>query len=158
MDEATAGIAEYLKRYLDENLNGKVLMQIIESQARASGNGYSEKSAGFVLNKVLSHFTDKDMKLYSHRIAFDSNDINPDDDVKTVLLDDWSISGTQMRQLYNNLSSFGKGDSSNITKDAEILCVVATDSQIADGLYMGGGSQEYSNKGVLSYGHPNSWY
>ena len=130
MDEATQGIAAYWKKDLEANPHLQILVQVIETQARASRTGRSQKSAGLVLERVLRNFTDKDLNRYSGRIIFDPEDISPALTTKAVLLDDRSISGTQLRQLATNLSDHEGIDA------LEANLVVATQEAIERGFQL----------------------
>ena len=106
MTEATKGLAAYFKQTLDSDENTQLLFQIIDTAAGAGSDGRSSKSAGRVMQKVLDNFSEKEIDEYGNRIIFDAYKANPDMHTKAILLDDWTISGTQMRQMHSNLSSY----------------------------------------------------
>lgn len=93
-DYATSVLAQYYKDFLDSNVKNQLVIQLmseINSQSKT-------KSDIFVLDGILSHFSPEDMKKYRGRIhrSFDETTIGTEN-IKAVLLDDWSISGEQMR-------------------------------------------------------------
>lgn len=107
MTEASRGIAALMKHQLNSDADLQILLQIIDQQSGASDDGRSKKSAGYVLRKVLDNFSEEDLERYKGRIIFDIHDVRKNMRTKALLLDDWSISGTQMRQMYDNLTLYG---------------------------------------------------
>lgn len=126
LKEATEGIAIYWKQQLAQNPNLQLLIQVIESQQGAAADGRSAKSAGFILQNVLDHFSEEEIDMYRDRIIFNPHDSNSEYETKAVLLDDWSISGTQMRQLHYNLEDYSEAIA------ATEICLVAAPQQLCD--------------------------
>jgi len=130
MTEATKGLAAYFKQTLDSDKNTQLLFQIIDTAAGAGLDGRSTKSAGRVMQKVLDNFSEKEIDEYGNRIIFDIHKADPDMNTKAIILDDWTISGTQMRQMYSNFSRYGYEH----INEVEACLVVAPAELIEKGL------------------------
>ncbi|MFO0920648.1 MAG: hypothetical protein U0451_03170 [Candidatus Saccharimonadales bacterium] len=128
MEEASAGMAEYWKTLLRENpdLQFCVLKEI-------SSKMLAGKSDRYVLNKVLEHFDDTERDEFAGRVLLDLDKLTSDpQDTKVILLDDWSISGNQIRTslglVFRKLRQLGLAGS------VEAHLIVASPTQIENGI------------------------
>ncbi|MEO5949040.1 MAG: hypothetical protein ABIP74_01430 [Candidatus Saccharimonas sp.] len=93
-EEATRGIAEYWKTLLEV----KPDMQLYILKGAISSPGFV-KSDEYMLDRILAHFSDVELQDYAKRIVVRDSDIIDDspEHLRVVLLDDWTISGSQLR-------------------------------------------------------------
>lgn len=65
------------------------------------------KSDDWLLENILANFTDEELAQFGDRLIMSEaempNDIKPEN-LKIVLLDDWTISGSQLSMVYNSMS------------------------------------------------------
>lgn len=99
--EATSFIAESWKRYLSANPNAQLCVIAETKNVYKVGEVRPKvepiKSNQYVLDTVLGAFTDAELLEYGSRILTDPGDITAAiEDVKIVLLDDWTLSGRQL--------------------------------------------------------------
>ena len=96
--EAVRGIAVYWKWFLDQDSSNQLYIDTIVSDLDGS-----TKSDVYMFDRILEHFSTDDMERYQGRLLTKGADITQDDPrkVKVVLLDDWTISGAQLRSGYN---------------------------------------------------------
>lgn len=144
--EAAKGLAAYYKNFLDQNPENQLCI-LTEVDAHHRIN--EVKSDEFVLEKILEQFSDEDIAKYKGRILSRIDEITSDPaNVKVVMLDDWSISGVQLKDEYKRLledPAFRKYQES-----LEIDLVVASKEQIEDGLAVKEEhSDEHGNLGQL---------
>lgn len=93
--EAVKGIATYWKTLLDRDPNQQIF---ICTQAIGSANFV--KSDEYMIDRIVAQFSDDELKRYRGRFTMNKADImgsNPKD-VRIVLVDDWTISGSQLRE------------------------------------------------------------
>jgi len=112
--EASEGLAAYWKRHLDSGKDAQlcVLALISDIESMVKSDQYllerilanlgilrrKVKSDQYLLERILEHFTDEELKRYKGQIVFDPRMLTSDPTrVKVILLDDWVISGSQMR-------------------------------------------------------------
>lgn len=92
--EAVRGIATYWKHLLDSqpDLQLFVLKGAISSKGRV-------KSDEYMFDRIVSHFSDEELARYKNRLIIRDSDIAQDnpEHLRVVLLDDWTISGSQLR-------------------------------------------------------------
>lgn len=137
-DEASMGMAEYLKYQLKTRPDLRLLLLVGGQAGSFAKDGRSAKSDGYLLEKILSNFSDEEIVLYGSRLGTDPDEAA--DKVyrtKAILLDDWSTSGTQLRQAYHNLT-YRISDGS--IDEVEALLVAASETRIKNSLSLQGGS------------------
>jgi len=99
--EAAEGIAAYWKQYLNSDPEAQLCPLTLIS--RATG---MNKSDNLLLERVLDHFSLEELEHYAGRLLVEANDLTaPADKVRIVLLDDWVVSGSQMRHAYQVLTN-----------------------------------------------------
>lgn len=137
-DEASMGMAEYLKYQLKTKPDLRLLLLVGGQAGSFAKDGRSAKSDGYLLEKILSNFSDEEIALYDSRLGTDPDEAA--DKVyhtKAILLDDWSTSGMQLRQAYLNLTYRISGGSID---EIEALLIAASEARIKNGLSLQGGS------------------
>lgn len=134
--EAAAGIAAYWKAELDKNESLKIFAvagEIAKSGSYKDSQGSDQiKSDDFLLENILSHFSDEDFAKYGDRLIVSHDDFVDTDskDLKVVLLDDWTISGSQ---LGSARASF-VGKYPHLAGSVEIQLIAANEDRIKHGL------------------------
>lgn len=131
--EAVHGLAQYWKMYLDADANRQVcVLARVSDSAKYPG---VLKSDVYLRDRILQTFTDEELKRYSGRIVGEFDDVSAEPEkTKIVFIDDWSISGTQLRRVHEELS-----------RDRRFLRYVGAGSVEANLLV---GSQEQLQKGI----------
>ena len=126
-DKATAGIAEYWKAFLQEDTNSQICVV----------TGDSHKSDAFVLEEVLSHFSDEEIEKYRKQFVRNMYDMTADPQhAKIVMLDDWMMSGDQMHIRGNTPGlnySFAKGGDPPVAQTLEINLLIADERRLVSG-------------------------
>ena len=125
--EAVKGIATYWKWFLDQDGENQLYVDAV-----ISGETTCIKSDMYMLDRVLAHFSDDDMEKYWGRLLTKETDIiqsNPRK-VKVVLLDDWTISGSQLRGGYSEFAQ----KNPTLVSSIEIQLIVAAAERIALGM------------------------
>lgn len=92
--EAVKGIAAYWKTLLDRDPNQQIFIC-----TQAIGSAHFVKSDEYMIDRIVAQFSDEELKRYKGRFTMNQADImdsNPKD-VRIVLVDDWTISGSQLR-------------------------------------------------------------
>ena len=99
--EAAAGIAASWKAALEANTD----LQICTIAGEIGREKI--KSGEYLFDNILADFTEEDWKKYGGRIIVDRDDIaqvqQKKENLRVVLLDDWTISGMQLKNVYNLL-------------------------------------------------------
>jgi hypothetical protein len=154
--QAVKGIGARWKACLDEN-PGKQLCTIAEvSSFKRYEKFGNRKSDDFVREDVLLTFSDEEMELYGDRIVGSLDEItNEPEDVKIVLLDDWTISGRQMSELYKMVQGHQKGAAVARAGNVEINLVAASASRIKNGLLINPKKKQKGTIPVYSYFRAN---
>jgi hypothetical protein len=130
--EAAEGIGEYWKAYLNEDPRRQIC--IPPSISRQEGR---RKSDMYLAENILDSFSDDELERYSGRIVTEFVDIIAEpENVKVILLDDWTISGSQMRGAFSGITS-SKGLRPYATS-VEVNLIVATTGRIEKGLTVKG--------------------
>lgn len=90
------------------------------------------KSDEYLLDNILANFTEGDWEEYGDRIIVDRDDIAkmPKEHLRVVLLDDWTISGWQLGEVYSLLS----GQYPELKDSIEVQLIVASEERIKYGL------------------------
>ncbi len=131
-EEAARGIASNWKQYLQQDPDRKIcVLTAISDSEKYPG---IRKSDEFLRDQILQNFSDEELEAFSGRIVDTLDDIQNDkpEDVRLILLDDWTISGQQMRRAYQDL----KYDPYFIPyKDSlEVQLITASEDRIQNGL------------------------
>lgn len=134
--EATSGIANMWKSELDKNPNLQIYA--VAGEIAKSGNYYQEsgqrqiKSDDYLLDNILSHFTDEELEQYAGRLVVDEKNVTADkpESLKVVLLDDWTISGQQLLKAKDRFLT----KHPNLASSVEVQLLVASESRIKNGL------------------------
>ncbi|MDO4684281.1 MAG: hypothetical protein Q4B06_01070 [Candidatus Saccharibacteria bacterium] len=107
--EAAKGIAEYWKGLLAENKNLQLcviageIAKAPEYQDSATGTAQI-KSDEYLLNTILQEFSDEERDAYEDRLVLHEDDITATpEDTRVILLDDWTLSGSQLAHVYVEL-------------------------------------------------------
>lgn len=102
LQEASAGMAEYWKAYLDADPNRQICVLASTNQlGRYEGKNKSDE---YIRDRVLQTFSYPDLAQYSGRIVGSLDDLNAEPkDAKIVLIDDWVVSGSQLTDVYTML-------------------------------------------------------
>ena len=142
--EAAGGIAEYWKNKLEVEPDLKIcaLAGLIAKQG-----GYTEsdgkpqiKSDEYLLDNIIGNFSDDELEKYGGRILTNPADIAQGDNVGVVLLDDWTISGSQLKGAYSRLLQTNPQLKGRI----EIQLIAASNDRVQNGL------KHYSSQGEVS--------
>lgn len=126
--EAAAGIAASWKAALEANTD----LQICVIAGEIKINKNQIKSDEYLLDNILANFTEEDWEKYGDRIIVDRDDIAnmPKENLRVVLLDDWTISGSQLRDVYHSLVD----QYPEIEDQIEMQLIVANEQRIKYGL------------------------
>lgn len=99
--EAVHGLGIMWKAYLDEDSSRKLcLLTGVGELERYQG---TRKSDDYLREKILESFSDEELAKYSGRIVANVKDLDQaqPENVRVVMLDDWTVSGNQMRDTYS---------------------------------------------------------
>jgi hypothetical protein len=98
--EAAKGLSELWKAYLDEDLDNQICVPLKISQGASK-----RKSDTALFESILLSMSDEELVKYSGRIVTDLEKITvAPNKAKIILLDDWVISGSQMKHAYESIS------------------------------------------------------
>mgnify|MGYP004496632739 CR=1 FL=1 len=134
--EAAAGIANYWKAELDKNPSLQIYAVVGEIAKTTSyvdkNQDIKLKSDDYLLEHILKNFSEEDLALYGQRLIVDAEDINVTrpEDLKVVLLDDWTISGMQIKTAAGSF----KRSYPQFARSVEVQLVAANESRIKNGL------------------------
>ena len=135
--EAAAGIAASWLAALEADDDLHIYAVTGEIAKLKNSNGktayYNQiKSDEYLLDNVLANFTEEDWEKYGGRILVDRDDIMkiPKEHLRVVLLDDWTISGWQLEDVYASLIS----QYPELKDSIEIQLIVANEQRIKHGL------------------------
>jgi hypothetical protein len=131
LDKAAGGIAALWKSYLHDDPQLKIC---VPSDTVGTGEEIT-KSSDYLYGRVMAHFDDAERQAVSDRITTNLDDLgrkaNPDH-TKVILLDDWSISGTQLSSGFNKVKFHGNRYRPDLESATEINLVAASEQQIED--------------------------
>ena len=136
-DEATSFIADALRNYLNSSADNRLFVIAEATNVYKADETRPEteppKSNQFVLDSVLSNFSDAELTHYADRIQLNPNELNgPVESSRVIVLDDWTLSGSQIWQ-----SVLARGDSIKpflMAGHVEAHLVAATTNRIASGI------------------------
>ena len=141
--EAAAAIASYWKMSLDENPDLQILALVGEvakkQQKRHRGGGAMTdlpiKSDEYLLENILENFTEEELIHYGGRLLVDAGDITAQpDNTRVVLLDDWTISGSQLFDAYSSFTE----DNPGLENAMEVQLITAHEKTILEGFDLDG--------------------
>ncbi|NCU38081.1 hypothetical protein EOL96_03450 [Candidatus Saccharibacteria bacterium] len=126
--EATKGIAMYWKHLLQTDPE----MQLLVLKGAISKNQSSIKSDEYMFDRILAHFSNQELAQYKGRLIVDANDLTSDkpQNIRTILLDDWTISGSQLRAAAADFIA-AKPD---LVGTIEVQLIAASKERVALGL------------------------
>ena len=135
--EAAAGIAASWIAVLEADDDLRIYAvagEIVKLKNVTGKTAYKNqmKSDEYLLDNILANFTEGDWEKYGGRIIVDRDDIakTPKENLRVVLLDDWTISGWQLGKVYNSLS----GQYPELKDSIEVQLIVASEERIKHGL------------------------
>jgi hypothetical protein len=134
--EAVAGLGQSWKEYLDGDRDRMIcVLAEVSSLERYYGQ---QKSDARVRDQVLATFSDEELEAYSGRIVGDLGDVTTShpDDVKVIIVDDWSISGDQVRDVFAMLNQDRRFRGYVDAGSVEINMLVASSDTLAEGVNM----------------------
>jgi hypothetical protein len=126
--EAIKGIAAYWKDFLDKNENNQlcVLTKVTDARGKV-------KSDMYLFERILELFSEDEIERYGDRLITELDQITAlPEDTKIVLLDDWTISGSQMQKAYASLKTSEKFE--RYADKVEINLIAASDVRLHEGL------------------------
>ncbi len=137
--KAAAGIAANWKAVMEADANLQICViagEIAKLKDRKTDDktiyGNQIKSDEYLLEAILANFSEEDWERYGGRVIVDRDDIAqaPKEHLRIVLLDDWTISGWQLRKVYISLV----GQYPEIRRQIEVQLITANKQRIEQGL------------------------
>jgi hypothetical protein len=136
-NEAIKGLASYWRSILDSD--EKIQICVIVGRIDPS----KPKSDSFMLDNILREFDEAELAKYKDRIVTDPRGLTCDpQDARIVLLDDWPISGSQLRAASQSLSE----DFPVFRDSIEVQAIAATPDKIDQGLSLTPSGNELADK------------
>lgn len=136
--EATKGIGARWKEFLDSDPDTQLCI-IAEVGGFERYKIFDDrKSDDVVREDVLLTFSDAELEHYGDRIVGSLDDIShPSDKTRIVMVDDWTISGRQMRELHKKvIMAHPVGREVASRGGVEINLITASDERIRQGLQL----------------------
>lgn len=132
-EEAVFGIANQWKSWLNQGDNHQIC-PLVGVISRSDSKTYHQmvKSDEYMLERILSNFSDEELRRYSGRLVLNADDLYIDglpEERQILLIDDWSISGTQMAQAYGVL----RKEMRDLAKEIKIQLIVGAEELITAG-------------------------
>lgn len=125
---AAHGIANMWRTYLDRDPKNQILLA-----GSMSGVYGKKKSDAYLFDEVMISFNEDEQEHYRDRIVVRPEDITTrPKHVKMIMLDDWSVSGAQLRRAYKLMRSDERY--SPYLSNMEINLLVGTADRLKDGL------------------------
>lgn len=137
--KAAAGIAANWKAVLEADADLQICViagEIAKLKDKKTDDktiyGNQIKSDEYLLEAILANFSEEDWEKYGGRVLVDRDDIAqaPKEHLRVVLLDDWTISGWQLRKVYISLV----GQYPEIRRQIEVQLITANKQRIEQGL------------------------
>jgi hypothetical protein len=129
---AAAGMAGLWKHYLSEDPKKQIC---VPQEIVRTPDYKGKKSSEYMYYQILKSFSPEELARYGKQIITDPRELKRDPKfVKIVILDDWSISGTQLGNAYGSL--FSVLDPKYLDK-VEINLAAATKYQLTEGRVQG---------------------
>ena len=125
--EAVEGIAMYWKWFLDNDTEHQLYISTAVSELLGV-----VKSDKYMLERILEQFSDAEMEQYKRRLIIDQDEITQKDPkkLKVVLLDDWTISGSQLREGFTAFAEVHP----KLVSSVEVQLIAASRQRIASGI------------------------
>jgi hypothetical protein len=135
--EGVQALGAYWKQHLNTNPNATLcIISDVAKLERYIGKN-ARKSDEHLRDSILETFSDGELEQYTGRIVSKISDIDPNtppENVKIILLDDWTVSGRQIRNVYEMIRR--QHGVEKYLKRLEINLLVASEGRINDGLSM----------------------
>ena len=137
--KAAAGIAANWKAVMEADADLQICViagEIAKLKDKKTDDktiyGNQIKSDEYLLEAILANFSEEDWEEYGGRVLVDRDDIAqaPKEHLRVVLLDDWTISGSQLRDVYHSLVD----QYPEIEDQIEMQLIVANEQRIKYGL------------------------
>lgn len=127
------------KSFLDADPKNQlcVLTKISETQGIV-------KSDAVLFDSILSTFTDEEIDAYGDRILTDLSQLDsstPPENVRIVLLDDWTVSGSQMQNAFDSIQA--DPEFSKYADCIEANFITASAGRLEEGLELSGGVDKH---------------
>ena len=136
--EASAGIAAYWKYRLLQHpdkalfiLLGEInRMDITPDYAAPAGK---VKSDEYLMDRIIAHFSDEELKQFADRLLVNESQLAnwAPEKVDVIMLDDWAITGTEMRDQYRQFIL--ERDNLAFRNRVEMQFVIATKERLQVG-------------------------
>lgn len=155
--EAVAGLAEMWKGFLDGD--PKRQMCVTAEIAKAYQGDNQRKSDAYLFDRIMEHFTDDELEKYAGRLVKSPDELTAGaEDVRVVILDDWSISGSQASRVFEKFKD--EPWFAAYSKSIEINLLTSIKSRIENGLSAsyGGGTRVPVRSYFVSHDAPDSSY
>ena len=124
-DEATKGIAEMWSTQLRENPKSQICAIIGKISPGMV------KSDAYLLDNILKNFSNEQLGEFSGRLVLDPEDLTADSkDVRIIMLDDWTISGSQLTEASEVIIA----QHPQYREQIEVQLIAATEQRITNGL------------------------
>ncbi len=137
--EAVQGLANYWKHLLDSNPDLQLCILTEVGRLERYREKPGQKSDIGVRSDILATFSDAELAHYSGRIVGSLDDVTSQpEDTKIILVDDWSISGKQMRDVCRELLHVPLFLSRAIAGEVEIDLLAASKPHLRNGLLLPG--------------------
>lgn len=155
--EAVAGLAEMWKGFLDGD--PKRQMCVTADIAKAYQGDNQRKSDAYLFDRIMEHFSDEELEEYAGRLVKSPEELTAGaEDVRVVILDDWSISGSQASRVFEKFKD--EPWFAAYSKSIEINLLTSIKSRIEHGLSTGysGGTSVPVRSYFVSHDAPDSGY
>lgn len=135
LSEAAHGLGVAWKSYLDGDPARKICVLTEVSKLPQFQKRSTQKSDVFLRDKIMATFSKEELAEYGPRISFSLDEMDAEPrNAKVIMLDDWTISGSQMRSAYGQLLSNDKARKYIEAGCLEINVVAASQGRIEGGL------------------------
>lgn len=133
--EATAGLASYWKAELDDSPDLHILVvvgEIATKGGRLDKVNPPIKSDEYLLENILGNFSDDELEVYAERLHVSADSVPQDargSNLKVILLDDWTISGSQLEDAYIGITRRYP----EFAESIEVQLIVANQRRLTEG-------------------------
>lgn len=134
-NEAAYGIAARWKTYLNDDPKRQICaLTCVSNSTKYLGQ---RKSDDYMRDRVLGTFSDEELKRYSGRIVGELNEIDAaPENVRVVMLDDWSVSGSQLRRAFDELVQDPLFEQFVESESVEVNMLVSSEQRLHNGITM----------------------
>ncbi len=133
-DEAVQGLGKLWKDYLESDPDNQICVPLAITRSEGL-----RKSDTYLFENILATFSDGELEQYSGRIVQEVSDITKEpENVRIILLDDWTISGAQMSSSYRSISS--SRAYSKYAVCVRVNLIAASENRLEKGLGVGNGN------------------